>query len=206
MTSDIFDRVQKATKDNFVCNALARESDGSRLAFAYATAAHGALNQRRKYTGEPYINHPVEVANIVSCTVGVTESMIQAALLHDVVEDTAITLDEIGAHFGGVVRTHLSYLTDRSVQLNLKEAGVSRRIRKQIDAEHLSRASGDTQTIKLSDLISNSADIVKHDPKFGKVYLAEKEALLAVLTKGDKVLYEIATELLAEGKAALGIE
>lgn len=206
MTSDIFERVHKATSDNFANSAIYRNSTGARLAYAFALGAHGAVNQRRKYTGEPYINHPVEVANIVSCTVFPSEEMIQAALLHDVVEDTAITLDDIGELFGGVVKTHLSYLTDRSYQLNLKEEGVSRRIRKQVDNEHLSRASGATQTIKLADLISNSADIVKHDPQFAKVYLAEKEAALAVLTKGDKVLYDIATELLAEGKAALGIK
>jgi (p)ppGpp synthase/HD superfamily hydrolase len=206
MSTDIFERVRNATGDNFSENGAFRDNINSKIAFAFATAAHGAVNQVRKYTGEPYINHPVEVANIVSCARNVSVEMIQAALLHDVVEDTAITLDDINEHFGGVVKTHLEYLTDRSLQLNLKEEGVSRRIRKQIDAEHLSRASGATQTVKLADLISNSADIVKHDPKFGKVYLAEKEALLAVLTKGDSVLRKIAAELLAEGKAALGVE
>lgn len=206
MTSEIFERVRNATHDTFDNNALFRNSVHSRLAYAYASAAHGAVNQFRKYTNEPYIIHPVEVANIVSCTVGVSEEMVQAALLHDVVEDTSITLDDIGELFGGVVKIHLSYLTDRSHQLNLKAEGVSRRIRKQIDNEHLSRATGATQTIKLADLISNSADIVKHDPQFAKVYLAEKEAALAVLTKGDKVLYDIATELLTEGKATLGIK
>lgn len=64
----------------------------------FATAAHGAVGQVRKYTGEPYINHPAEVVQIVR-SVQHTPDMIAAAWLHDVVEDTAVTLEDIEQHF-----------------------------------------------------------------------------------------------------------
>ena len=66
------------------------DSELVRRAFAFAKAAHEAVGQMRKYTGEPYIVHPVEVADIVQ-TVAHTEVMLAAALLHDTVEDTGVT-------------------------------------------------------------------------------------------------------------------
>src|SRR3546814_17882649 len=55
-------------------------------ALAYAAAAHGSIDHVRKYTGEPYIQHPIEVMEIVS-SVPHTEYMLAAALLHDTIED-----------------------------------------------------------------------------------------------------------------------
>ena len=60
----------------------------------FAKAAHEGIDQRRKYTNEPYIVHPQLVAEIVS-SVTDDEDMICAAWLHDVVEDTPVTLEEI---------------------------------------------------------------------------------------------------------------
>src|SRR3546814_3874012 len=54
-------------------------------ALAYAAAAHGSIDHVRKYTGEPYIHHPIEVMEIVS-SVPHTEDMLAAALLHDTIE------------------------------------------------------------------------------------------------------------------------
>jgi hypothetical protein len=60
------------------------------------------------------------------------------------------------------------------------------------------------KTVKLADLISNTLSIVEHDPGFAPRYLAEKEALLAVLTDSDPGLYAKALEVLAEAKAKIG--
>ena len=54
------------------------------------------------------------------------------------------------------------------------------------------------QTIKLADLIDNSASITKYDPKFAKVYMKEKKDLLEVLDKGDKNLYKKAEKIIGE--------
>ena len=146
----------------------------------FATAAHG--DQKRKYTGDPYINHPIAVAEIVE-TVPHTQEMIAAALLHDVVEDTHVTIDQIADKFGDKVAELVGWLTD----ISRPEDG-NRRTRKALDRAHSANAPAEAQTIKLADLIHNSISIAEHDPNFWKVYREEKVELLKVLTKGDKSL------------------
>ena len=68
------------------------DSELVRRAFAFAKAAHEAVGQLRKYTSDPYIVHPTEVADIVQ-TVAHTEVMVAAALLHDTVEDTDASME-----------------------------------------------------------------------------------------------------------------
>ena len=157
-------------------------------ALAFATIAHG--EQKRKYSGEPYIVHPIEVMEIVK-TVPHDEAMLAAALLHDVVEDTEVTLEEINQAFGEDVASLVDDLTDVS-----KPEDGNRKIRKALDREHSANSSARAQTVKLADLISNSSDILENDPKFAKVYLAEKELLLKVLTQGDPTLHEKASTFL----------
>ena len=69
-------------------------------AIQFATEAHEG--QIRKYTGEPYIVHPLAVMETVS-TVEHTDEMLMAAVLHDTVEDCDVTLDDIVSHFGPIV-------------------------------------------------------------------------------------------------------
>ena len=148
----------------------------------FATAAHAAVGQRRKYTMEPYIVHPAEVVSIVE-TVPHTAEMLAAAWLHDVVEDTDVTLETIQKEFGDEVANMVEWLTD----VSRPEHG-NRAVRKAIDRAHIAAAPADAQTIKLADLISNTKTIVDHDPKFAAIYLDEKSLLLEVLTKGDSNL------------------
>ena len=152
----------------------------------FATAAHG--DQKRKYTGDPYINHPIAVAEIVE-TVPHTDTMIAAALLHDVVEDTHVTIDQIADKFGNDVAELVGWLTD----ISRPEDG-NRRTRKALDRLHSAGAPAEAQTIKVADLIHNSISIEKHDPSFWKVYKQEKIALLGALTKADPTLVRIAQQ------------
>ena len=128
-----------------------------RQAFVFAKAAHEAVGQLRKYTGDPYIVHPTEVADIVQ-TVAHTEVMLAAALLHDTVEDTDATMDEIRRLFGHEVADLVEMLTDVSVPTDGNRA-----VRKAIDLAHTARASAAGKTIKLADLISNTQSIVAND-------------------------------------------
>jgi len=159
----------------------------------FATAAHAAVAQLRKYTNEPYIVHPAEVAGIVDSVEGATFEMVAAAWLHDVVEDTGVTLEVVRAEFGDEVATIVGWLTD----VSRPEQG-NRAIRKAIDRAHTASAPAEAQTIKLADLISNTRSIVEHDEKFAKTYLEEKRMLLAVMTRGDAGLMAIA-------KAQIGV-
>lgn len=154
----------------------------------FAIAAHG--DQKRKYTGEPYWHHPASVAAIVR-DVPHTPEMIAAAYLHDTVEDTATTLQDIHAEFGGKVRNLVFWLTDQS-----KPEDGNRAARKAIDREHIRWAPTAAKTIKLADLIDNSHSIIEHDPDFARVYLREKRLLMTYLADGDATLYARAKDIL----------
>ena len=154
----------------------------------FATAAHAAVGQTRKYTGEPYVVHPIEVASLVE-SVGGTEAMVAAALLHDVLEDTGVTVDVLEEQFGSEVADLVLWLTDVS---NPDDG--NRSTRKALDRQHSAAAPAAAQTIKVADLISNTRSIVAHDPGFAKVYLEEKRLLLEVLTRADPTLLTMARE------------
>ena len=153
-------------------------------AMLFARSVH--KTQRRKYTGNPYTDHLAEVAGIVAA-VDQTQEAIATAWLHDCREDQGITGDEIELRFGMRVAVGVALLSDL-------ETG-NRADRKAASRTRLASAPGWVQTIKLADLISNTSSIVQHDPKFAQVYLAEKRALLAVMTAGDKRLHAMAMEM-----------
>lgn len=158
----------------------------------FATAAHHAAGNVRKYTGEPYINHPAAVVELVR-SVPHTQYMICAAWLHDTVEDTGVTLDVIEREFGPKVAELVEMLTDVSTA----QDGL-RKQRKAKDREHTAKASPEAKTIKLADLIDNTRSIVERDPRFAKVYMAEKALLLGVLIDGDLALWSLANRMLGE--------
>ena len=82
-------------------------------ALAFAAEAHGSIGQVRKYSGEPYINHPIEVMGIVQTAAHHSEVMLAAALLHDTIEDTPVTRDDVERAFGTEVATMVMELTDQ---------------------------------------------------------------------------------------------
>lgn len=127
--------------------------------------------QTRKYTGEPYHEHPRAVAELVAASGGSPE-MQAAALLHDVLEDTEITADLIEGVCGTRVRELVEELTEGSFDGNRAE-------RKAQERERLSRVSPEAQFIKVCDMIDNTRSISVHDPSFWKVYRKEKQQLLA---------------------------
>lgn len=167
----------------------------------FADAAHSAIGQVRKYTGLKYITHCEEMVSLL-LEVGCRDtSMLAAALLHDVVEDTQITIEHIREVFGDDIAELVDGLTDVS-----KPEDGNRAFRKNLDLQHTAKQSARCKTIKLADLISNSRSIIEHDPKFAKVYLPEKMALMEVLHGGNTILYAKAKELLEEGFSKLGLK
>ncbi len=158
----------------------------------FATAAHAAIGQKRKYSREDYIVHPAAVADMVR-SVGGTPEMIAAAWLHDTVEDTQgrISLDLIAAEFGPVVAAYVENLTDVS-----KPEDGNRRVRKELDRRHTAKAHPAAKTIKLADIIANAPSIIRDDPDFARVYLREQRALLDVLRGGDPTLYKQAKRII----------
>lgn len=136
----------------------------------FAQYAH--RDQVRKYTGEPYFNHLKEVASLVE-QYFVDTDIICAAYLHDTLEDTDTTYEDLLDEFGIVTANLVLDLTDIS-----KPEDGNRAARKKIDREFMHSRRPIVQFIKCADIISNTASIVERDPDFAKVYLKEKELLL----------------------------
>lgn len=149
----------------------------------FAKDAHG--DQLRKYTNDPYIIHPIAVANMVK-DAGGDENMVNAALLHDVLEDTNVTHSELRMFlFKWFVSVDASDILNLVVELTdvfIKEdfPNLNRRVRKKLEANRLSNVSNRAKQIKLMDIENNSESIMEHDPKFAKVFLEEKDFLLSL--------------------------
>lgn len=167
-------------------------------AIRFATEAHERIDHLRKYSNLSYTVHLDQVAKITE-TVTDDEEMIAAAWLHDVVEDTPATLEDIEREFGVSVAILVRELTDIS-----KPSDGNRAERKALDKAHLAQASARAQTIKLADLIDNCMDITKYDPRFARVYVKEMEALLRVLVNADEGLMSRARRTMEKSNSQLG--
>ena len=142
-------------------------------------AADKHKGQLRKYTNEPYFLHPLAVAQIIDDSDFNSKENVCAALLHDTVEDTSATIDDIKKEFGYDVAFRVHYLTDVS-----KQSDGPRAYRKEMDRNHLISCDlPDVFAIKCADLIHNTSSIVEHDPEFAKIYLAEKRLMLDDMAK-----------------------
>jgi guanosine-3',5'-bis(diphosphate) 3'-pyrophosphohydrolase len=134
------------------------ESNLQTLIAAATFAAHRHRDQRRKGAeGSPYINHPLAVANVLANEGGVEDATtLIAALLHDTVEDTQTTADEIAARFGPEVAALVMEVTDD------KRLGKAERKRHQF--EHAAGISSRAKLVKLADKICNLRDLIDVPP------------------------------------------
>ncbi len=171
---------------------------------AFRLAAIYHHGQARKYTGEPYIVHPVEVMSILTDHFYFgrdsqsIQHMLAAALLHDVLEDTYASREALQLEMPDAVISHVVALTDTP-----REEG-NRKQRKAMDRMRLAAASAEVHSIKCADIISNTRTIVEYDDKFARVYLREINDLLLVLTKAHSDLYQQACVTVAKARYRLG--
>lgn len=125
-------------------------------------AAHFAADkhrdQRRKdIKATPYINHPLALAQILSEEGGITDPLvIAAALLHDTVEDTETTFEELEAAFGKVVANVVREVTD--------DKTMEKSERKQAQVDHAPSISHRAKLVKLADRIANCRDLISNPP------------------------------------------
>ena len=124
-------------------------------------AAEKHVNQRRKNaTKSPYINHPIGVANILSEEAGVTDLVtLQGALLHDTVEDTNTTFEEIESLFGKAVCDVVRDVTDNK--------SLPKDQRKMEQVRHAPHTSDRAKLVKLADKLHNLRDIIIISPPWG---------------------------------------
>lgn len=156
---------------------MSKALDQISLAIAKASWWHG--KQVRKYTNEKYIVHPIEVMKFLELFTK-DEAVLAAAILHDVIEDTDATIEEVKAIFGEDVASLVFGMSEPEVP-----AGTNREQRKEIYRIHLSEQCWRTKMIKHGDIYSNTKDIAMHDPDFAVVYLAEIQRTLSSIEAPD---------------------
>ena len=161
----------------------------------YADNAHG--EQTRKYTPERYIVHPVRVMETVR-QYDPRLPMLAAALLHDVIEDTPVTEDEMMAFLLTVMERPDA---EQTLELVIEMTDVyvwkkfpqwNRRVRKQKELDRIA------QTIKYADIMDNSMEIAHEDTDFAPRYLKECLAVLEVADKGNSELHKIAIKVVRQ--------
>jgi guanosine-3',5'-bis(diphosphate) 3'-pyrophosphohydrolase len=128
------------------------------LLHAASFAARCHTGQKRKgERGEPYINHPLEVATLIANVGGVHDiEILMAAILHDTVEDCDVTGEEISLLFGEKVAGYVLEVTD--------DKSLPKMERKRLQIEHAPHLSHGAKTVKLADKISNITDITNSPP------------------------------------------
>lgn len=163
------------------------------IAYILSSTAHEATGQLRKYSGEPYFNHPKAIA-LRMLADGYGAQIVAAALLHDVVEDTDITEAFLRRHFDPLGYTEV---VDIVMQVTKPSEDMTepRAIRKHRD--HLHYASGDWrgQTLKCYDLNHNGQTLLADDPKFASVWFNEATQLLGMLDKAHQRIKDHVTAM-----------
>jgi (p)ppGpp synthase/HD superfamily hydrolase len=134
-------------------------NDIVKLTEAYRFAADRHVGQRRKgEAAEPVVNHLAEVAELVArATDGADVDLVVAAVLHDTVEDTATTFEELASRFGRKVAGLVAEVTDDK-SLPLGE-------RKRLQVEHAAHASHGAKVIKIADKTSNLRAMAESPPR-----------------------------------------
>lgn len=146
----------------------------------YATAAHASAKNFRKYTGEPYIVHPIRVASILEGYYPEAWQLHAAGLLHDVIEDAHITQRDLASEFPLSVVKLVVEVTDQ-----FSDHPDRRAVRSKMEARRLATVSEEAKILKVADMLANLRDdIVEKDVKFAKAWLSEK---LHMMEKIDSV-------------------
>lgn len=145
-------------------------------AMQFATEAHAAAGNTRKFVGGPYIAHPAEVVSILRRFTD-DPATLAAAWLHDLKDDAGITHAELVSRFGFEVAQLVEW-----VSFDDEYAHLARRDRVARAIAKIGSAPSKAHSLKAADILSNSKNIVERDPRFARTYLPEKADTLRVLS------------------------
>ncbi len=127
------------------------------LAAARFAAEKHAGQKRKGVAQEPYINHLIEVAQLIAASSATLDTnLVMAGLLHDTIEDTGATAEELEQRFGSDVASLVVEVTD--------DKSLPKEVRKALQIEHAPKKSPRAQVIKLADKISNLRSILASPP------------------------------------------
>jgi guanosine-3',5'-bis(diphosphate) 3'-pyrophosphohydrolase len=125
-------------------------------ALAFAADKH-RMQRRKDADASPYINHPIALARVLSIEGGIDDELpLLVAILHDTVEDTETTEDELRARFGDAVAAGVMEVTD--------DKSLPKARRKALQIEHASHLSQAAALVKLADKICNLRDVANTPP------------------------------------------
>lgn len=163
----------------------------SKIIQAAQFAAKAHAGQVRKYTGRPYIEHPMRVAGRACLIPFFGPDQIAAAWMHDVLEDCpGVEIPAIFPPWCYLTICELTNPSKRHPELNRSE-------RKSMDRQHLAKVSRDAKIIKLIDRIDNLNEMSGADTGFIRLYCEESQSLAEVLVvPGDVVINSLYGELL----------
>lgn len=163
-------------------------------------ADHAHADQTRKYNSDRYIVHPIRVMEICS---QYTDDLpvLAAAILHDVIEDTPLTSDDISLFLKNYMKEEeqnltvkmVVELTDVYVKKNFPKLNRFKRKKKEI--KRMKIISSGAQTIKYADIMDNAKEISQNDPSFSERFLRECYDILIALKNGNPELRQRAFDL-----------
>ena len=134
------------------------QKDMSLVLKALTFAAHKHRDQRRKdIVASPYINHPIQLADVLCNEGGITDSeVLAAAILHDTIEDTQTTAEELTENFGQAICDIVMEVSD--------DNSLCKTDRKQQQIDHAPHISHKAKLVKLADKICNLRDVIDNAP------------------------------------------
>ena len=171
-------------------------------AAAFAAAKH-RMQRRKDAEASPYINHPLSLAHILAGEGGVTDKLVlAAALLHDTVEDTNTTFDELQREFGAEVAATVAEVTD--------DKSLPKEERKLLQVTNAASKSDAAKLVKLADKISNLRDIASTPPVDWSVerrqaYFSWAHQVVAGLRGVNPALEAAFDDVYAKGLAAVSL-
>ena len=169
------------------------EMDVVQKAFEFANEAHKGVRRR---SGEPYILHPIAVAKIVVTNIGLGYKSIAAALLHDVVEDTDYTVDDIRNLFGDRIALLVDGLTKIKVVLDNDAKAGNRSIQAENFKRILLTLNDDVRVvlIKLADRLHNCRTI-EFMPEYKRDKILSETMFIFIPLAHRLGLYEVKSEM-----------
>ena len=171
------------------------------LAAVHLSADKHRSQRRKDAQATPYINHPIEVADLLWRIGNVRDiAVIVAALLHDIIEDTKTTPDEIESRLGKRVSSLVLEVTD--------DKRLPKSDRKRLQIEHAPHLTDGAKQIKLADKICNVRDVADSPPKDWDVqrrrdYLNWAEKVVEGLRGSNPPLEAFYDEVLRSGRKKL---
>jgi (p)ppGpp synthase/HD superfamily hydrolase len=161
------------------------------------------IQRRKDESASPYINHPISVALVIAEIGGIADpEILAAALLHDTIEDTKTTAEELEEIFGERIRRIVEEVSD--------DKGLAPEERKRLQVEHAAKLSPGAVIVKIADKISNVKDLINTPPlswslERKKRYLEWAESVIKNCPKVNKALEDYFSNLIEKGRRKFGM-